>query len=69
VVLVVAVAVALQAVAVAVALQAVAVVAVALQSQYINEDGWTLPAWINYMATLLFPYYVLGEIVGTISWS
>jgi hypothetical protein len=67
VVLVVAVAVALQ--AVAVALQAVAVVAVALQLQYINEDGWTLPAWINYMATLLFPYYVLGEIVGTISWS
>jgi hypothetical protein len=60
VVLVVAVAVALQ--AVAVALQAVAVVAVALQLQYINEDGWTLPAWI-------FPYYVLGEIVGTISWS
>ena len=58
-------------VALAVAPQVVALVvaaAVVLQLQYINENGWTLPAWINYTVTSLFSS-VLGEIVGTISWS
>ena len=60
-------------VALAVAPQAVVAVvvvaaAVVLQLQYINEHGWTLPAWINYTVTSLFSS-VLGEIVGTISWS